>query len=158
MSVENQDERPIVHADSYLTLHYCIQILTGPAGGTVFANTFDGRPATLQLGTGQWSPGLEAALLGRTEGDVFGCTLEPEQAYGERNPALVQWVARELMTDLQNPEETYEPGDMVEFASPTSIRYAGVLKQWNDDSALFDFNHPLAGAQIRLDVHILGIL
>ena len=124
----------------------------------MFVDTFDGRPATLQLGMGQWSPGLEEALIGRAEGDVFGCTLEPEQAYGERNPTLVQWIAREFITELQNPEETYEPGDMIEFAAPTGVRYAGVLKQWAEGSVLFDFNHPLAGAQIRLDVHILGIL
>lgn len=158
MSTENEDTRPIVHADSYLTLHYCIQIQTGPAGGTIFANTFEGRPATLQLGVGQWSPGLEQSLIGKTEDDVFGCTLAPEEAYGERNQALIQWVNKEMMGDLTDPDKNYEPGDMVEFEAPTGIRYAGVLKQWGDDAALFDFNHPLAGAQIRLDVHILGIL
>lgn len=158
MSTENHDERPIVHADSYLTLHYCIQILTGPAGGTVFINTFDGRPATLQMGIGQWSPGLEQSLIGKAEGEVFGSTLLPEDAYGDRNPTLIQWVGKEMMGDLTDPDKNYEPGDMVEFASPTGIRYAGVLKQWGEDAALFDFNHPLAGAQIRLDVHILGVL
>lgn len=158
MSENNHSEHPIVHADSYLTLHYCIQILSGPAGGTVFTNTFDGRPATLQLGTGQWAPGLEEILLGKKEGEMFGSVLNPEQAYGERNPALVQWIGRSMMGDLSDPESNYEPGDMVEFQAPTGIRYAGVLKEWGDDAALFDFNHPLAGAQIRLDVHILGIL
>lgn len=158
MSTKTHHEAPIVHADSYLTLHYCIQILSGPAAGTVFANTFDGRPATLQMGAGQWSDGLEAALLNKAEGEVFGCTLEPEQAYGERNPALVQWVDKTTLEQALDGSTAYEPGDMVEFIAPTGIRYAGVLKQWQADHALFDFNHPLAGAQIRLDVHILGIL
>lgn len=158
MSIENQEQGLIVHADSYLTLHYCIQILTGPAGGTIFANTFDGRPATLQLGIGQWSPGLEQALIGKSEGEQFGLTLEPESAYGERNPTLVQWVSKDMMGDQSDPDQSYEVGDMVEFESPTGVRYAGVLKEWGEDTVLFDFNHPLAGAQIRLDVHILGIL
>ncbi|GAA5086507.1 MAG: peptidylprolyl isomerase [Alcaligenaceae bacterium] len=158
MSANNHEVPPIVHADSYLTLHYCIQIFSGPAGGTIFANTFDGKPATLQMGVGQWAPGLEQALLGKKEGETFGCVLEPEQAYGERNPALVQWVSKSMLEDLTDPESNYQPGDMVEFLAPTGIRYAGVLKQWGEHEALFDFNHPLAGAQIRLDVQILGIL
>lgn len=158
MSTQNHDMPHIVHADSYLTLHYCIQIQSGPAAGTIFANTFDGRPATLQLGVGQWAPGLEQSLIGSAEGATIGVTLAPEDAYGERNPALVQWVSKEMMGDLTDPDKNYVPGDMVEFAAPTGIRYAGVLKQWSDESALFDFNHPLAGAQIRLDVKILGIL
>lgn len=158
MSTENHDARPIVHADSYLTLHYCIQIQSGPAGGTIFVNTFDGRPATLQMGIGQWSLGLEQTLIGRAEGETFGVTLAPEEAYGERNPSLVQWVSKAMMGDLTDPDKNYEPGDMVEFAAPTGIHYAGVLKQWGEEAALFDFNHPLAGAQIRLDVQILGVL
>lgn len=158
MSIENQDQQLIVHEDSYLTLHYCIQIFSGPAGGTIFANTFDGRPATLQMGIGQWAPGLEQLLLGKAEGEKFGCVLAPEDAYGERNPALIQWVGKDMMGDLSEPDKNYEPGDMVEFESPTGIRYAGVLKQWGEGSVLFDFNHPLAGAEIRLDVQILGIL
>lgn len=158
MTTKHHETPQIVHADSYLTLHYCIQIQSGPAGGTIFANTFDGRPATLQLGIGQWAPGLEQSLVGKAEGETFGVTLAAEDAYGERNPALVQWVSKEMMGDLTDPGSQYEPGDMVEFSAPTGIRYAGVLKQWSDDAALFDFNHPLAGAQIRLDVKILGIL
>ncbi|HUG58744.1 MAG TPA: FKBP-type peptidyl-prolyl cis-trans isomerase, partial [Candidimonas sp.] len=75
-----------VRPDSYLTLHYRIELVTGPAAGSVFANTFDGRPATLQMGMGQWAPGMEAALLGHAEGERFSFDLPAAQAYGERNP------------------------------------------------------------------------
>jgi FKBP-type peptidyl-prolyl cis-trans isomerase SlpA len=33
-----------------------------------------------------------------------------------------------------------------------------VLKQLDADSALFDFNHPLAGANLRIEVFLLGVL
>ncbi|MCC3263436.1 hypothetical protein LLE87_35270, partial [Paenibacillus polymyxa] len=32
---------------------------------------------------------------------------------------------------------------------------SGVLKEINDDSALFDFNHPLAGIRLKVDVALL---
>jgi FKBP-type peptidyl-prolyl cis-trans isomerase SlpA len=33
-----------------------------------------------------------------------------------------------------------------------------VLKEISDDYASFDFNHPLAGSALRVDVSILGVL
>jgi FKBP-type peptidyl-prolyl cis-trans isomerase SlpA len=32
------------------------------------------------------------------------------------------------------------------------------LKELGDDSALFDFNHPLAGITLRVDIDLLGVL
>ncbi|AOB26438.1 peptidylprolyl isomerase [Bordetella bronchiseptica] len=147
-----------VRPDSYLTLHYRIVLASGPAEGSVFTDTFDGRPATLQMGSGQWAPGLEAALLDRAEGERFSVTLAPAQAYGERNPDLIQKVTRAMLAEHAGADATFEPGDLVEFAAPNGGRYSGVLKEINADWAMFDFNHPLAGTALRVDVAILGVL
>lgn len=149
---------PVVRPDSYLTLHYRIVLASGPAEGSTFADTFDGRPGTLQMGSGQWAPGLEAALLGRAEGERFSVTLPPADAYGDRNPDLIQKVTRSMLAQHAGPDATFEPGDLVEFTAPNGGRYSGVLKQLEPDWALFDFNHPLAGTSLRVDVYILGVL
>ena len=47
---------------------------------------------------------------------------------------------------------------MVEFSAPNGARYSGVLKEINDEWALFDFNHPMAGLTLRVDVDLLGVL
>ncbi|ARP94781.1 peptidylprolyl isomerase [Bordetella genomosp. 13] len=148
----------LIRPDSYLTLHYRIVLASGPAEGSVFADTFDGRPATLQMGSGQWAPGLEAALLGHAEGERFSVTLAPADAYGERNPELIQRVTRAMLAEHAGADATFDPGDLVEFAAPNGGRYSGILKEINDQWALFDFNHPLAGAALRIDVAILGVL
>ncbi|NHC61233.1 FKBP-type peptidyl-prolyl cis-trans isomerase [Paenalcaligenes suwonensis] len=158
MNAQTDASDVIVREDSYLTLHYCIQIMSGPAAGTMFANTFDGHPATLQMGVGQWSAGLEAVLLGKPEGATLHADLNPEDAYGERNPALLQWISREMLAQNVAQDEHFAPGDMVEFKAVNGMRYSGVLKQLDEQAALFDFNHPLAGAKIRLDAKILGVL
>ena len=150
--------KAFVRPDSYLTLHYRIDLLTGPAAGSTFANTFDGKPATLQMGAGQWAPGMENALLEREEGSRFSFELPAAQAYGDRNSDLVQWVKRSVLEAHAGPGMEFEPGDMVEFPAPNGSRYSGVLKQIEGDVALFDFNHPLAGADLRIDVQLLGVL
>lgn len=158
MSKNSAIGEKIIREDSYVTLHYRITVQNGPAAGTVFVDTFEMRPATLQLGVGQWSPGLEEQILGLAEGAEHSAIVAPEQAYGPRNPALVQWVSRAQFKENITTDKNYQAGDTVEFSAPTGQRYAGVLKQWQDDQALIDFNHPLAGAEIQIDVKILGIL
>lgn len=147
-----------VRSDSYLTLHYCITILSGSGAGSVFADTFNGNPATLQLGVGQWSSSLEAMLVGKQDGTRFSVDLPASDAYGERNPDLLQWVGRTLLDQHSEPGTEYAPGDIVTFTSPEGRKYSGVCKERGNDAALFDFNHPLAGADLRLDVALLGVM
>lgn len=151
-------EHVFVRADSYVTLHYRIELASGPAAGTVFVDTFLERPATLQLGVGQWAPGLEAALLGRAEGEHFTLDLPAAQAYGERNPDLIQQLSRTAMARHAPADTAFEPGDLVEFVAPNGGRYSGVLKSLGETAGLFDFNHPLAGIDLQLEVRILGVL
>jgi len=158
LSAESPEVNVLIRPDSYLTLHYRIVLASGPAEGSVFADTFDGRPATLQMGGGQWAPGLEAALLGHAEGERFSVTLAPADAYGDRNPELIQRITRAMLAEHAGADASFEPGDLVEFAAPNGGRYSGILKEINDDSALFDFNHPLAGTALRIEVAILGVL
>ncbi|WP_353171908.1 FKBP-type peptidyl-prolyl cis-trans isomerase [Paracandidimonas soli] len=147
-----------VLADSYLTLHYRVTLLSGSAAGSVFADTFTGRPGTLQMGDGQWAPAMEAPLIGRQEGEAFSYEIPAAQAYGERNPELLQRVSLSLLAEHGGEDANFQPGDLVEFSAPNGGSYSGVLKELGDDWALFDFNHPLAGADLKLDVSILGVL
>lgn len=147
-----------VRPDSYLTLHYRIEIISGQAAGSVFADTFNDRPATLQLGVGQWAPGMESALLDRQEGSRFSFDLTAAHAYGDRNPELLQRVTQDMLDRHTEPDTLFQPGDIVEFAAPNGGRYSGVFKEQGDGWALFDFNHPLAGADLRIDVSLLGVL
>ena len=55
---------PVIEVGSFLTLHYR---MAGPDGVNII-NTFDGKPATLSLGTGELSPALEQPLMGPAEG------------------------------------------------------------------------------------------
>lgn len=158
LSYISDPARAVVGANSYLTLHYRIELLTGSAAGTTFADTFMDRPATLQMGVGQWAEGIEARLIGLCEGDQREFELRAADAYGERNPELVQKVSKELMSQHAQPDTQFEPGDMVEFVAPNGGRYSGVLKSFGDTWALFDFNHPLAGHDLRIEVYLLGVM
>ena len=140
---------------SFLTLHYR---LAGPDGADL-VNTFDDRPATLSLGSGQLAPAIEARLIGLAEGERLSFELPAGAAFGQRNPELLQRVRRSLLEELSDPDADYGVGDVVRFPTPDGQgSYAGVVRETAADWLLFDFNHPLAGQPVRFDVHLVGVL
>jgi FKBP-type peptidyl-prolyl cis-trans isomerase SlpA len=144
-----------IQSGSFLTLHYR---LAGPDGADVI-NTFHDKPATLSLGAGQLAPAMEARLIGLAEGASQTFELAPGEAFGERNPELLQRVKLSLMHELGDPDAEYGVGDVVQFPTPDGQgAYAGVVREVGEGWLLFDFNHPLAGQPVRFEVQVLGVL
>ncbi|HVK31407.1 MAG TPA: FKBP-type peptidyl-prolyl cis-trans isomerase [Burkholderiaceae bacterium] len=144
-----------IQPGSFLTLHYR---LAGPDGAAV-VNTFDDKPATLSLGTGELAPAVEARLIGLEEGSRHSFELAAGEAFGLRNPQLLQRVKLALLHELGDPDAAYAVGDVVQFPTPDGqASYAGVVREVGTDWLLFDFNHPLAGQPVRFDVHVIGVL
>ena len=151
-----------VQPGSFLTLHYR---LAGPGGDII--NTFNDKPATLSLGTGELSPAVEKRLVGLEEGVRTSFEIPAGEAFGDRNPEMVQWVARRLLNELGDPNEQYQVGDVVQFPTPDGMgSYAGAVQQVGKDgdgdgkadAVLFDFNHPLAGHPVTFEVFLIGVL
>ena len=144
-----------VQPGSFLTLHYR---LAGPDGDDLI-NTFADNPATLSLGAGQLAPAMERRLLGLTEGARTTFALAAGEAFGERNPQMLQRVKRSLLAELGDRDAEYHVGDVVQFPTPDgSGQYAGVVREEAEDWLLFDFNHPLAGQPVTFEVQVIGVL
>ncbi len=141
-----------VAPDSFVTLRYRLCL----ADGTQAVSTFGMNPATLMLGTGQLNENLERCLIGMRIGERQEYLLEPEGAFGLRNPELVQRVA---LSSLPRELEE-EVGSMVSFTDASGKQFAGTLIEKAESAegvAVFDFNHPLAGRTVRFETEIVGI-
>jgi len=145
---------PTIEAGSFLTLHYR---LSGPQGDII--NTFGGPAATLTLGNAELAPAIEARLLGLAEGEHVSLDMAAGEAFGERNPDMLQWVPKQLLATFGDADASYLLGEVVEFPAPDNAgKYAGAVAQLGDDAILFDFNHPLAGQAVSMEVHVIGVL
>ncbi|WP_395689494.1 peptidylprolyl isomerase [Caenimonas koreensis] len=153
---------PRIQPGSFLTLHYR---LAGPGGDII--NTFNDKPATLTLGSGELSPAVEKRLIGLEEGAHCTFEIPPGEAFGDRNPDMQQWVARKLLNQMGDPLENYQVGEVVQFPTPDGMAsYAGSVVQVGKDgdgdgkadAVLFDFNHPLAGHGVTFEVKVVGVL
>ena len=97
--------------------------------------------------------------MGLHEGDHQTFEVPPGAAFGQRNPELIQWISRRLLSEFGDPDETYQVGEVVQFPAPGGQgAMAGTVRQVQDDQVLFDFNHPLADQPVVFEVRIIGIL
>ena len=154
MNASASPSLPTVQPGSFLTLHYR---LAGPQGDVI--NTFEGQPATLTLGASELSPAMEQRLMGLAEGTRQVFDLAAGEAFGQRNPDMLQWVSLQLLREFGDPDERYEVGDVVQFPAPQGQgTFAGAVQQAREDAVLFDFNHPLAGQPVTFEVLVIGVL
>ena len=147
--------KPKVVADSFVTLHYRIRLADGDQ---VIVSTFEDKPATIQLGAGQLSEGLEACLIGMEAGQRQVFDLNAAQGYGEKNPDLFRPVTKALLMRYAEEGTTFEPGDFVHFPAPDGGQFAGTVVEERESDILFDFNHPLAGKNLSFEVQLIGVL
>lgn len=146
---------PVVTQSSFVTLHYRIVLAQSDE---VMVSTFEEKPATLQLGQGQFAEGLENCLLGLRAGERRTFDLAPSQAYGDKQPQLYRPVTKKTLMQHADPDTTFEPGDYVHFPAPNGGQFAGTVVRVDEDSVLFDFNHPLAGVPLRFEVQVIGVM
>ena len=110
------------------------------------------EPLTFTHGSSQIIPGLEDQLMGMKTGDSRKITVKPEDAYG---PMLKEAVI-ELKTE-QVPETSREVGAMLQTQSPEGQIIRGRITEIDDQKAIIDLNHPLAGETLFFDVNIIDV-
>jgi FKBP-type peptidyl-prolyl cis-trans isomerase SlpA len=148
-----------VTPEAHLTLHYRLRAEQADGSLVDVISTHGQSPATLQLGSGQLSPGLEARLIDMKEGETRSFHLGADEAFGPRNEDLVQRLERGVFDFHADPEQRgVVVGETVALPGPGGGYIQGLLVALDDDRAIIDFNHPLAGRPIEFDVRILGVL
>jgi len=120
--------------------------------GTVIDQSSDGNFAYLHNGM-NIIPGLEAALLDKEAGDKLTVTVEPEQAYGEKDLAAIQQIPREMFP----PEADIQPGMQFQGESPEGQTTVVTVTAIDGETVIVDGNHPLAGLTLNFDVTVIDV-
>lgn len=140
---------PTAASARLVTLHYRIVL----DNGEVALSTFDGPPATLQLGAGELFPALEQQLSTLERGAHAHLAFAPGEAFGPHHPERIEVVPRSVFAD-QLPAVD----QVVELDGPQRVRLSGRVLAVADDGVTVDFNHPLAGRGVTFEVRILDVM
>ena len=131
-----------------VSVHYTGKLEDGSVFDTSLA---EGRePLTVTLGQGQLIPGFENGLIDMTAGEIKTIEIEPENAYGDVNPQLMNEIP------LSQVPEGVKTGDMLQGQNqfgPVNV----VVKEIKEETVVLDMNHPLAGKKLIFDLEVVSV-
>jgi peptidylprolyl isomerase len=118
--------------------------------GTVFDSSRGRAPLEFTVGEAEMISGVSQAVTGMRPGESKTVTVDPEDAYGQRQPDLEKRVSRGIIpegAELGSALQTQVKGE-------TLIVF---LKELGDDFAVLDFNHPLAGHALTFEIEMVAV-
>jgi peptidylprolyl isomerase len=122
------------------------------ADGTEFDASEGRDPLEFTLGTGVVIVGFESAVAGLEPGQRCSVTIAPEDAYGPKNDMLIQRVDADVFA-----EDPYVGGH-VDLIAPDGSNMPGVITAVDEEGAVLDFNHPLAGETLTFEIELVEIV
>ena len=126
--------------------------LTNPEGKVL--DSSQGRaPLTYMQGARNIIPGLERELEGKDVGDKVNVTVPAAQAYGERDPQMVQPVPRDAFKGIDN----IQPGMQFQAQAPNGASRVVTVVKVEPEQITIDANHPLAGVPLTFDVTVVDV-
>jgi FKBP-type peptidyl-prolyl cis-trans isomerase 2 len=94
--------------------------------------------------------GISQAVVGMQEGEAKTLRLTPEEAFGPRDPALQQRVPRAALPG------NVQVGDRL-IAQGSGRQDPVWVRELEEDFAVVDGNHPLAGLNLTFDLELVSV-
>ncbi|MCI0497046.1 MAG: peptidylprolyl isomerase [Thermoplasmata archaeon] len=121
--------------------------------GEVFDSTEEGdEPIEFVVGSDSVIAGIDRAVRGLEKGDETEVILAPVDAFGDRDPSLVQEIPRDRF-----PVVDIEPGSMFFIESPDGERVLTTVVEVSETGIVIDLNHPLAGQELTFLIRVLDV-
>jgi FKBP-type peptidyl-prolyl cis-trans isomerase SlyD len=121
--------------------------------GEVLDKSTEENPLCFIFGEGSIIPGLEKELEGMEAGEDKEVIVEPEDAYGPKDPNLVQQVPRERFAEGSELEAGMSYTGRTDTGNIVNFTVVGM----DDENVEIDLNHPLAGRTLRFQVTIKDV-
>jgi peptidylprolyl isomerase len=123
------------------------------ADGQVFDSSEGGEPLEFEIGAGQVIEGFDQGVRDMSIGGKKSLIIEADQAYGQRNDALIQQVSRASINLDADPQV----GMNLIMQLPDGNQIPITITEVTPDSITLDANHPLAGNQLTFEVELVGL-
>lgn len=131
-----------------VTIHYRLT----RDDGVIVVDTFNDSPVDYCIGDGELPEGFDLLLYGLSEGERKTQQLTPLMGWGGRDPQSVITLSTAEL-DMLSPPYLHQT---VTLEQDGQYYYATIIAE-DDDSVEADFNSPLAGHDVTVDVKLLRI-
>lgn len=140
-----------IKSGKYVELAYDLYEVSPKGGQILVHQTATDDPERIIYGV---TPGvirpLEAAIEGLSTGDSFDVTVKAEEAFGPYDPEQVAHLEKDIFeVDGKFDDEMIKKGALVPMMTAEGYRINGLVIDVTDSEVVMDFNHPLAGKEVR---------
>ena len=146
---KKQGDHVIIENDSVVAFSY---ELRDKATNEVLDSSAGRDPLEYMAGRGHIIPGLESQMMGMKSGDSAQITVPAVEAYGEYDAAMVDTRPVEQFAGIDLAE-----GMVLYGQSEDGQTIQVIVKSFNDQDVVLDFNHPLAGKDLVFDVTVESV-
>ncbi len=136
-------------ADSKL-IYTTMKKVAEQAGGLDEGDEHEGEkyvPQLIVIGKSNAIKGVEAAVKGMSVGETKKVTLEPRDAFGDRNATLVKVMS---VSDFKKRDIDPQPGMQLDIDGSVAV-----IKSVNSGRVVVDSNHPLAGEKMLYEIKVI---
>lgn len=122
--------------------------------GEQFDSSYDrGEPIEFTCMAGNVVPGFDNAVVNMEVGEKKTVRLEPEEAYGETRPELIQKVPVESVPNA----DKLPVGETVYMRGPDGRPFPVLVASIEDGVVTFDMNHPMAGKALTFELELVEV-
>ena len=116
------------------------------------------NPLRFLYGAGMMIPGFEKGLSGKSSGDSFGFTINPEDGYGENDASAIIDLSIDIFKiDNVIDMNLLKIGNVLPLSDNTGNVLNGKVISYDDKAVKMDFNHPLAGQELHFSGEIVEV-
>ena len=145
------------HKNSLKNIQVTYSLISVQTGKTMELVPED-KPVTLTLGNNQLLPDFEQNLVHLNTGDSFDFVISAENAYGPTDPyAVFDLPIDTFQTDGKIDENMLKKGNVIPMTDDDGNKHHGEIIAIGKEYVTLDFNHPLAGHDLRFIGKIIAI-
>jgi FKBP-type peptidyl-prolyl cis-trans isomerase SlyD len=133
--------------------------LTNHGTGEELEKTPDDKVMKFKFGVGELLPDFEKNIIGLGQGDKFDFVVVAEGAFGPVDPYAIFDIPKDTFeTDGKIDNKMLQVGNQVPLTDKEGNKHLGLITVVIEDAVTMDFNHPLAGVDLRFVGEVLEVL
>ena len=121
--------------------------------GEVFDSSTNSGPLEVKVGDGHVIRGFEDALVGMELSEKKVFTLNPDEAYGNRDEDQLHTFSRTEVPAEMDPQV----GDIIGLQTTDGQQVPATIADADEEKIVVDLNHPLAGKSLTFEVEVVNI-
>jgi FKBP-type peptidyl-prolyl cis-trans isomerase SlyD len=145
----------VINSNSIAGISYT---LTSNLSGEILEKTPSDKIMKFKFGVGELLPIFEENLTGLQQGDNFDFVVPSDDAYGPMDPYGIFDIPKDtFVVDGKIDEEMIQVGNQIPMTDNQGHKHLGVVTHVMENALTMNFNHPLAGVDLRFVGEVIEV-